>query len=89
MGSVLNGLGKTSVTFLHNLVSLLVRLAFVFFGIPRAGIRACLWGMLAGELVLSLLHLYSLRRLVPVSYTHLASGASVSSTHTSTRSEAT
>ena len=60
MGSVLNGLGKTSVTFLHNLVSLLVRLAFVFFGIPRAGIRACLWGMLAGELVLSLLHLYSL-----------------------------
>ena len=64
MGSVLNGLGKTSVTFLHNLVSLLVRLAFVFFGIPRAGIRACLWGMLAGELVLSLLHLYSLRRLV-------------------------
>lgn len=36
MGSVLNGLGKTSVTFLHNLVSLLVRLAFVFFGIPRA-----------------------------------------------------
>ena len=34
MGSVLNGLGKTSVTFLHNLVSLLVRLAFVFFGIP-------------------------------------------------------
>ena len=64
MGSVLNGLGKTSVTFLHNLVSLLVRLAFVFFGIPRAGIRACLWGMLAGELVLSLLPLYSLRRLV-------------------------
>ena len=64
MGSVLNGLGKTSVTFLHNLASLLVRLAFVFFGIPRAGIRACLWGMLAGELVLSLLHLYSLRRLI-------------------------
>ena len=64
MGSVLNGLGKTSVTFLHNLFSLLVRLAFVFFGIPRAGIRACLWGMLAGELILSLLHLYSLRRLV-------------------------
>lgn len=37
MGSVLNGLGKTSVTFLHNLVSLLVRLAFVFFGSPGPG----------------------------------------------------
>ncbi|MGI5983689.1 MAG: oligosaccharide flippase family protein [Sakamotonia sp.] len=64
MGSILNGLGKTSVTFFHNLISLLVRLAFVFFGIPRAGIRACLWGMLAGELILSLLHLHSLRKLV-------------------------
>jgi len=62
MGSILNGLGKTTVTFSHNLVSLLLRLAFVVFGIPRVGILACLWGMLAGELLLSILHLNSLRR---------------------------
>lgn len=67
MGSILNGLGKTSVTFIHNLVSLLVRLMFVIFGIPHFGIHAYLWGMLAGELLLSLLHLNSLRRLVPYS----------------------
>lgn len=67
MGSILNGLGKTSVTFFHNLASLLLRLCFVFFGIPRFGILAYLWGMLAGELLLSLLHLNSLERLIPYS----------------------
>ncbi len=65
MGSILNGLGKTAVTFAHNIVSLSVRLLFVFFGIPRMGILACLWGMLAGEILLALLHLGTLRRLVP------------------------
>lgn len=65
MGSILNGLGKTSVTFMHNIVSLSIRLLFVFFGIPRFGILACLWGMLAGEILLAFLHLNTLRRLVP------------------------
>lgn len=65
MGSILNGLGKTTTTFLHNLISLLVRLGFVFFGVPRFGIRAVLWGMLAGEILLALLHLNALRKLVP------------------------
>lgn len=67
MGSILNGLGKTPVTFFHNLVSLLLRLGFVVVGIPRFGILAYLWGMLAGELLLSLLHLNSLRKLIPYS----------------------
>lgn len=63
MGSVLNGLGKTSVTFLHNLVSLLVRLALCFSGSPGPGSGPASGdaGRRAG---LSLLHLYSLRRLV-------------------------
>lgn len=65
MGSILNGLGKTAVTFTHNIISLSVRLLFVFFGIPRFGILACLWGMLAGEILLALLHLGTLKRLVP------------------------
>ncbi len=64
MGSILNGLGKTHITFLHSLAALLFRLAFVFFGIPRFGIQACLWGMLASELLLALLHVRSLIREV-------------------------
>ncbi|MBQ7796684.1 MAG: polysaccharide biosynthesis protein [Lachnospiraceae bacterium] len=67
MGSILNGLGKTTVTFLHNLASLLVRLLFVFFGIPHFGIHACLWGMLVSEIMLALLHLNSLKKLISFS----------------------
>lgn len=65
MGSILNGLGKTSVTFFHNLAALLLRLGFVIFGIPHFGIYAYLWGMLASELLLSLLHILALRRTIP------------------------
>ena len=65
MGSILNGMGKPTSTFLHNLIAMLVRLGFVFFGIPHVGIKAVLWGMLGGEILLSLLHLASLERLVP------------------------
>lgn len=68
MGSILNGLGKTSTTFLQNVAALLLRLAFVLFGIPRLGIIAYLWGMLLSELTLALLHLYSLKKLVPFSW---------------------
>lgn len=68
MGSILNGLGNTRATFLHNLAALLVRLAFVFFGIPIAGIRAFLWGMLASELLLALLHILALRKAVRFSF---------------------
>ena len=67
MGSVLNGLGKTTITFANNCISLLTRLAFVFFGIPRFGIHACLWGLLTSEILLVLLHGVSLRRLIDFS----------------------
>lgn len=63
-GSILNGLGRTRTTFLQNTAALLLRIGFVLIGIPRFGILAYLWGMLASELFLALLHLYSLRRLV-------------------------
>ncbi len=63
MGSILNGLGKTTTTFVQNVAALLLRLGFVLVGIPSMGIMAYLWGMLASELLLALLHLLSLKRL--------------------------
>ena len=42
---------KRNSRFFHHLVSLLIRIAFVWFGIPEFGIRACLWGMLASEML--------------------------------------
>lgn len=68
MGSILNGLGRTGTTFLQNVSALVLRLAFVLLGIPRFGITAYLWGMLASELLLASLHLVSLKRLVSFSW---------------------
>lgn len=67
LGSIQNGLGKTSVTFLQNTAALCVRLAFVILAIPIAGIRGYLWGMLLSELLLALMSFYSVSRLIPVS----------------------
>lgn len=62
VGSILNGLGKTTTTFVHNLFGLVLRLLFVILLIPRIGILAYLWGMLASELLITLLHLISLKK---------------------------
>ncbi len=64
MGSILNGLGQTRTTFLQNTFCLLLRIGFVLFGIPIFGILAYLWGMLASELLLALLHLWSLKKRI-------------------------
>ncbi len=55
LGSILNGLGKTALTFCYSVVSLLFRLLFVFFAIPVYGIKGYLWGMLASQLLQTLL----------------------------------
>lgn len=66
MGSILNGLGKTSVIFLHNAISMLITLAFVVFLIPGYGIHAYLGGLLFSELILAGLHIHALSKQVPV-----------------------
>lgn len=51
LNSILNGLGKTVQTFLFSVVSLLLRLLFVFFAIPVYGIKGYLWGTLASQML--------------------------------------
>ncbi len=48
--SILNGLGRTTATFLLNLTASGIRILFVWFFIPAFGIRAYLIGMLASYL---------------------------------------
>lgn len=64
LSSILQGLGKAGVIFMMNTIALLIRLAFVFFAIPRYGITGYLWGILAGQIVLSLLYLLCLLRFM-------------------------
>ena len=65
MTRILNGLGKTSVTFFQNVWAMVIRLAFVLFAIPRFGIQGYLWGMLASELALALMSFLAVKRQVP------------------------
>ncbi len=61
LSSILNGLGKTGLTFSYSMISLLVRLFFVFFLIPILGINGYLWGLLASQLVQTLLCMFAVR----------------------------
>lgn len=61
LNSILNGLGKTSLTFAYSMVSLSVRLIFVFFAIPLFGINGYLWGVLISQLVQTVLCLFAVR----------------------------
>lgn len=60
--SILNGLGKTMTSFFHNMAGLILRILFVIFTIPAVGITGYLWAILASEILISLLHFFSLRK---------------------------
>lgn len=64
LSSVLQGLGKAGTIFVMNVLALLVRLGFVFLAIPIFGITGYLWGMLAGQILLSVMYLACLRHFL-------------------------
>ncbi len=70
LSSILQGLGKAGTIFVMNVLALLVRLGFVFFAIPVFGITGYLWGMLAGQIVLSVMYLGCLRRFLKKTALH-------------------
>lgn len=64
MGSILNGLGKTKTTFFHNMISLCLRILFILILVPKMGMYGYLLGVLASQLLLMLLHLYSCQKTI-------------------------
>ncbi len=64
LSSILQGLGKAGNVFIMNVISLFVRLVFVFFTIPCFGITGYLWGMLTSQLLQSILYLSCLWRFL-------------------------
>lgn len=62
LSSILQGLGKAGSIFFMNVISLLVRLLFIFLTVPTFGITGYLWGMLASQLLQSILYLGCLLR---------------------------
>ena len=61
--SILNGLGETFDTFKHSLMSACIKISFIFFAIPIFGIKAYLWGLLAGHLFSCLIHFRSIKKI--------------------------
>jgi stage V sporulation protein B len=62
LNSILNGLGKTGQTFAYSMISLSVRLLFVFFALPIFGIQGYLWGLLVSQLVQTSLCIFAVRK---------------------------
>lgn len=61
MSSILHGLGKAGVTFLCSVLGLLIRLCFVFFFIPRFGIKGYMWGLLVSQLAMTFLEITAVK----------------------------
>lgn len=55
LSSILHGLGNTTVTFINQLAGILTRILFIVLFTPEYGIEGVLWGILASQLILSLL----------------------------------
>lgn len=63
-GSILHGLGKTTTTFIQNMISLIIRIGFLCFLVPQIGITGYFWGILISTLTTTFLHAYSISRCI-------------------------
>lgn len=68
IGSILNGMGMTKTTFIHNMASSILRLSFIIIAVPRIGIKGCLFGILSSFILCSILHISTLYRHCPFYY---------------------
>ncbi|MBD5451570.1 MAG: oligosaccharide flippase family protein [Lachnospiraceae bacterium] len=62
--SILHGLGKTGITFLFNLSSILLRLLFVFIAVPAFGFSGYLYGILFSQILFDLLIILALKKYI-------------------------
>ncbi|MGL5259989.1 MAG: oligosaccharide flippase family protein [Lachnospiraceae bacterium] len=62
LSSILHGLGKTLLTFIINISSLSLRIIFIFYVIPIAGMYGYLIGLLLSQLLSTLLCTISLKK---------------------------
>lgn len=59
--SVLNGLGRTNVTFFNGICGLFIRIGIIFIGVPRLGIQGYLFSLLASQLFITISSMMCLR----------------------------
>ena len=54
--SIINGLGESKITFIHNLISTGIKIVFTIIFVPLVGIKGYLWGLLVSQIILCLLN---------------------------------
>lgn len=62
--AILNGLGYTKSVFFHNMSGILTRILFILIAIPKFGILGYLWGLVAAQLILTVLSVLTLKKKV-------------------------
>ena len=67
LSSVINGLGKTGITFLHTILSLAIRLLFLFVITPQHGIYGYLLGVMTSQIIICILNSMYLVRMIHLS----------------------
>lgn len=66
LGSIINGLGQTHLTFLNTVIGLSIRIGFLFVLVPGQGITGYLTGLLVSQLAISLLDFQAVSRSFPL-----------------------
>ncbi len=64
LGSIINGLGQTHLTFFNTCISLFIRIAFICYLVPKQGINGYLISLLVSQLALTLLDYLSIIKTV-------------------------
>jgi stage V sporulation protein B len=89
LGSILNGLGKTTLTCIQNILGIVLRIACLILLVPKYGIAGYLWGLLFSQILVCLCHYIKLFRMfdlrlhpfsnivLPILYSVAAIGASL------------
>lgn len=63
LGSIINGLGKTGITFFITVLGLIIRIGCLFILTPQYGIFGYIFGLLCSQITICLLHgLYLMKR---------------------------
>jgi stage V sporulation protein B len=60
LSSIIQGLNMSVKLFIMNVISLVIRLGFIFLAVPKVGITGYLWGILVSQIVLTGMYLLCL-----------------------------
>lgn len=68
LSSIINGLGKTHITFINSLIGVTIRILFTIILVPIKGIEGYLIGLLISQLIISFLDIYTIIKHIKIQY---------------------